>query len=508
MRPKSAVNLAISSLLLITVIVAGCSRDKAAQTRYDMEKLTFHARKISENINIQPQLATGADSLALKEAYRNILDYYFAHRDDPGVAEDDSLSYEINRLALQAEIQTARLYMASRKPDSAIAAYRRIGVDIPVTRPDAINAGLELALAYRGTEQYDSTLAIYDHLLKQFYPPSYGKDQISFDIAAVPIDRLKIVRAVRDKAAADQSIKSALEYYAGLEKDFPDDARLVRVAHVDATRIYTMTEQWDKALAELQQITDSTGGIDVSALYMMANIYSGPKNEPEKAIQLYRDVLDRNPDSTVIGSAMLRLGATLCADKQYDEGRKVLADLKKKFELYPNVAMPAQYYYAQSFDAEGRWDRALSEFQWLMENYPYAEESFRAALYIPRHFAREGNDKLAGIWDDRAEQFFLDAARVKQGGQVEAKAYTYLADLYRMEKKWDKAIGTLEKIYAIAPKTRLGAQALYFAAAVSYQGLNDSAKAQSYLDQIQRDFGTTDSTLVLEEEKSDVELNP
>ncbi len=508
MRPKLGSILAMLSFLLLVVIAAGCGRDSAAKMRYDMEKLTFQARKISEKINIQPQLATAADTLALKTAYRNILDYYFAHRDDPGVAENDSLNGEINRLALQAQIQTARLYLAARKQDSAIGAYRRVGVDIPVTRPDAINAGLELALAYRATEQYDSTIAVYDRLQEQFYPPLYGKDQISYDITAIPIDRLKIVQAVKDKKAVDRSIQRALDYYSRLQKDFSDNPRLVRVAHVDVTRIYTMTEQWDKALAELQNVSDSTGAVDISALFMMANIYSGPKNQPKKAVQLYRDVLDRDPDSAIIGNTMLRLGAALCADKQYDEGRKVLSDLKKKFEAYPNVTMPAQYYYAQSFDAEGRWDRALSEFQWLMENYPYAEESFRAALYIPQHFAREGNDKLSGIWYDRAEQFFLDAARVRQGEQTEAKAYTYLADLYRTEGKWNKAINTLEKIYAIAPKTKLGAQAMYFAAAVAYQGLKDSAKAQTYLDQIKRDFGTTDSTLVLEEKKSDIDLNP
>lgn len=509
MRPKIGPVPACLSFLVLAVIAIGCSGDSTVKTRYDMEKLTFQARKISEKINIQPQLATTADSLALKNAYAKILDYYFVHRNDPGVTENDSLDNDINRLALQAQVQTARLYLAAHKPDSAIAAYRRVGVDIPVEGQDAINTGLELALAYRATEQYDSTIAVYDRLQEQFYPPFYDKDKISYDIAAIPIDRLKIVQAVKDKDAVNRSIQRAVDYYTRLQKDFPDNSSLVRVAHVNTTRIYTMTEQWDKALAELKNVTDSTGAVDISAVFMMANIYSGPKEEPKKAIELYRSVLDREPDSAIIGSTMLRLGAALCGDKQYDEGRRVLSDLKKKFKAFPTVAMPAQYYFAQSFDAEGRWDRALSEFQWLMENYPYAEESFRAALYIPRHFAREENDKLAGIWYDRAEQFFLNAAQGRQGEEIEAKAYTYLADLYRIEGKWNKALDALEKIYTIVPKTRLGAQALYFAAAVAYQGLKDSARAQSYLDRIQQDFGTTDSTLVLEEEqKPNKDLNP
>jgi tetratricopeptide (TPR) repeat protein len=203
---------------------------------------------------------------------------------------------------------------------------------------------------------------------------------------------------------------------------------------------------------------------------------------------------------------MLRLGAALCSREQYDEGRRVLADLKRKFERYPNLAAPAQYFFARSFDAQDRWDRALSEFQWLLENHPYTEESFKAALYIPRHFAREGDEKLTGIWYERSEQFFRDAARVKQGERVELVAYTYLADLYRLQEKWNRTLEIFEKIHSLAPKSRLGAEAMYHAAAVSYQVLQDSARAEDYLDRIRRQFGTTDSSLVLEEEQTDIDF--
>ncbi len=493
----------IPAILLITVSL-GCSQDSDRKIRYDMEKLNFRAGKISERINIQPQLATPADTAALMSAHQDIIDFYTANRDNPAVAENDSIRNEMTRMALQAQLQIARLHLAARKSDLAIEAYKRIGDEIPVPPQDDIQVKLELALTYRSQEMYDSTIAIYDRLLETYYPPLKSNGKVNSDVAAIPIDRLRIVRAVKETGDVDRAVQNAVEYYARLRTDFPDNEELTRASFINASRIYTMTEQWGKALDQLQQIKDSTGATDVSAMFMMASIHGGPRRDAQKAIQIYREIIDRDADSSLIGNSMLRLGAALCALERYDEGRRVLADLKKKFERFPILAAPAQYYYAQSFDAQDRWDRSLSEFQWLMENHPYSEEAFKAAIYIPRHFQREGDDKLANIWFDRSERFFEDAARVKQGERVEMVAYTHLADLYRLQERWQKALETLEKIHALAPKSRLGAEAMYFAAAVSYNNLNDSVRAAGYLDRIRQQFGTTDSTLVLEEEETDI----
>jgi len=492
--------------ILSMLLVWGCSQDSDRKIRYDMEKLNFRSQKLSEKINIQPQLAAPADTAALMNAHQDILDYYFAHREDAAVAENDAIRDDMTRMAVRAQLQIARLHLASRKPDLAIAAYTRIGDEIPVAMQDEIQARLELALTYRSQEMYDSTIAVYNRLLEKYYPPLDPGNRIYSDIIAIPIDRLKIVRAVKEPEDTDRAVREAVEYYARLRNDFPDNDKLVRAAYVNASRVYSMTEQWDKAIGQLQQITDSTGATDVAAMFMIANIYGSPMREPQKAIRMYRDIIDRDPDSTIIGNSMLRLGAALCSREKYEEGRRVLAELKKKFERFPVLTAPAQYYYAQSFDAQKRWDRALSEFQWLMENHPYTEEAFKAALYIPRHFAREGDEKLALIWYERGERFFQDAARIKQGERAEMVAYTYLADLYRLQERWNKALETLEKIHALSPKSRLGAEAMYFAAAVAYQNLNDSIRAAGYLDRIRQQFGTTDSALVLDEEQTDIDL--
>jgi len=493
-------------IMLAAAIYTGCSRDSDEKIRYDMEKLVYMAGKLAEKIDIRPQLATSADSLALKKAYRKIIDYYHEYKDHPLVDGKEKIEKEMSRMAVNAQVQLARYYTVHGNADSVIAAYKRIGDEIPADSSSVAGAGLALALTYRALNRFDSTLAYYDRVLEFLYPPLNDSDQVNRDVISIPIDKIKIARGVKSEQQADDFARDGLRYYDRIQNDFPDHEQLVRQAMVNASRIYTMTEQWDMAIGQLEQIKDSTGRIDVAALVLIANVYNGPKQDIDRAIEYFRDILERQPDSSVIASTMLQLGMALCAQDKHQEGRSVLADLKRDFPQYPQLTAPAQFYYAQSFAADDRWERALSEYQWLMENHPYAEESFWAARRIPEHFANENNDKLADAWYERAIEFYQNAAQVRKGQQTELLAYTYLAEIYRIDEQWDKALETLETIHSVAPGTRLAAKALYNAAAVAYRKKDDSLLARDYLNRLQREFGTTDSTRIYREEKTELNL--
>jgi tetratricopeptide (TPR) repeat protein len=484
----------------------GCSRQSPEKIRYDMEKLMFQTAKLAEKINIQPRLATAADSLALKAAQERILKYYFDHRGQVQSAPDKAIAGEMAAMAVAADVHLAQYYMSHRMVDSAIAAYRLIGTDIPAGKIEIAGASMALALTYRAMEMYDSTIALYDRILNDFYPPLDSLDRVNTDVAAIPIDKIKISQGLDDKNRTDLFTRQALDYYSRLQSEFPNNPQLARTALVNSSRVYVMTEQWDNAIARLQQVKDSTGQSDIAADVVIANIYNGPKREPDKAVTLFRRILERKPDSMIIGSTMLRLGASLCERKEYDAGREVLADLKTKFARVPQLVATAQFYYAQSFEAEGRWDRALSEYQWLLENHPYTEEAFRAARHIPEYLTQQNDRKLTDIWFERAIEFYKNAARIKQGQPLEAIAYSYLSEIYRLTKQWTLALETLDRIHALAPRTTLGARAIYNAATVAYRQLGDSALAQKYLNQLNTEYGTTDSTRIYQPQKPEFNL--
>jgi len=482
-------------IIAIIITISGCSQESADKIRYDMEKLSYQAKKISDRIAIQPDLSTSQDSLDLMAAYRLVLDNYFKYRDDPLVTADSSQAREINRLAISAQARLARLYAAQRNSDSVIAAYRRIGTDIPANKEDRAGAIMALALTYRALGQLDSCVALYDRLLAEYYPPVDSLGRVNTDLMSIPLDKIKIGQSTGESSEFYHYVMEAQQYYDKLRADYPEGP-LNRAAIIHTARVYALTHEWDKTLAELRNVKDSTGQIEVQALVLMANIYNGPKKDLKRGIDIYREVLERHPDSSIIGATMLRLGSALLAEKEYEECRQILADLKRRFGRIPSLVVKAQLLYAQAFEEQGRWDRALSEYQWLMENYPYTEEAFRAALHIPEHFAEAGDNKLAEIWFDRAIESYKRAAHNKQGQATELVAYTFLADAYRRTEKWNDALETLEKISIMAPGSSIGARSLYNAARVAYNELDDSARAQEYLDRLKSEFGTTDSTQI------------
>lgn len=496
------ISLAVVTLFLIA---GGCSRDSGEKIRYDMEKLVHTAGKAAEKINIQPDLAMAPDSASLKAAYQAIIAFYFDHRGDQRVSGNDSVRTAIEKMAVSSLAQLARFYASQKQPDSVIATYRRIGRDIPAGREDLGGATLALALTYRALNKLDSTLVIYDRLLADYFPPWDSLQRVNSDIVAIPIDKIKIAQALKDEARISRTVQEALDYYGRLKSAYPGTVTS-RTASIYIGRTYAMVEKWDQAIDALQEVTDSTGQLAVQAEALIAGIYEGPKNDPRRAIDLYRRILDRKPDSTIVGRTMLRLGRALCQVKEYEEGRQILADAKKKFERYPSLVAPAQLQYAQAFEQQGRWDRALSEYQWLMENYPYSEEAFRVALHVPEYFASIKDQKMTDIWFTRAIEFYQSAAQNRQGQPISIAAYSFLADTYRRTGRWREAVETLEKIYTLAPQSPLAAQALYNAARVAYLELKDSVLAQSYLDRLQSGFGTTDSSKIRQQEKPEFNL--
>lgn len=485
--------------------MSGCSEDATKRTLYDMQKLAYQTTKIAEQINIQPALATAADSTLLKNAHASIVAYFLDHRTDPKIQADSAIFHDMGRLALRSQLALARYYSYHRNIDSVLAAYDRIGTIIPAGRDDLAGAALGRALTYRVSRQFDSTIAIYDRILKDYYPPLDYYERANNDIISIPVDKIKLAQAMNDKRQTTRFTTDALKYYERLKTDFPDYPQLGRTASVHTSRVYAMTENWDEAIEELESLKDSTGQTQIESLVLIANIYNGAKKDLKKSVATYQKILARDPDSAIIGQTLLRTGMALCAQKNYVDGRKYFTDIKNNFTRPAKLLAQAQMYYAQSFNEEGRWERALSELQWLMESHPYSEEAFRAVRMIPEKFKREGDDRLAGIWYDRAIEFYQRAATNKQGQMASLAAYSYLADMYQRMERWNDAMETLNKIYSLAPRSELSAKALYNAAMIAYKQFDDSTMAQGYLDKLNTEFGTTDTTQLSEANKFTVE---
>lgn len=495
---KRALLISIFAGLIFSL--GGCSQDSAEKIRYDMEKLIYQANKTAEKVNIQPELSFAADSLAMMAGYQKVLDYYYDKRNHPSLTDQDEIVNGINSMAYVAQKALAIIYAKQRKFDSVFTAYDRLINDINTSKDQHTAASLELAIIYRSMGVLDSTVAIYDRILVDFYPPIDSGQRLNLDVASIPIDKLKLANAMKDADRLSEYAQLAIEYYDGLLDQFSDNFFITRTALVNKGRIYAMTERWDESIATLKQIEDTTGQLEIPSAMLIANIYYSAKKQPDEAIKMYRSIIAREPDSTIIGEAMLRLGGALCFSKKYQEGREVLSKLREKFPYRTDYCARSQMYTAKAFEAEGNWKRALSEMEWLMEKYPYTEESFRTAREIPLHYLAEKDEKMAGIWFEKANDFYQNAINSRSEVSIQVAALLAMAELKRELGEFEEAMSLLNRVVQIAPKSNIAARALYNSAALAYVNLGDSTLAQTYLDQLNRDYGTVDSAQIEAEE--------
>ncbi|MFH1699163.1 MAG: hypothetical protein ABIE07_01135 [Candidatus Zixiibacteriota bacterium] len=500
-------------IILIFTIIAGlsimaaCTQDSPDRIRYEMEKMAFQTDKIAEQLSIQPELITSDDSLRLKSAHENIIAFYHHHKTNVSIAADTLTLQQMARIAVASQLHLARYYQARREADSLIAAFRHIGNDIPAMPDDIVAAQIQIARTYKDLKQYDSTLAIYDRVLENQFPPLDYRQRVNTNIMNIPLDKIKILKSLKDDQRYASFTNSALEYYGRLKTEFSSNQDLNRSAKVHTARLYALTEKWQDAINQLYDIKDTSGQIDIPSAILIGNIYNGPINNLDSALEMYQYIIDRQPDSSIIGQMLLNIGKVYCSKNDYFEGRKYFVDLKRKFPYSSRLMSQTQLVYAQSFQADNDWDRALLEFQWLFDNYPFTEPAFQAARFIPEYFMAEGDIELADIWYNKGIEFYQQAADNNQGQSVALAAYTYMADIYRSTDRTQEALEFLEKIHALAPGSLIGAKALYNAAGIAYKDLGDSVRAQNYLDRLNKEFGITDSTTINENENTNINID-
>jgi tetratricopeptide (TPR) repeat protein len=395
-------------------------------------------------------------------------------------------------MALSAQLELAALYRLQGKFDSAMVGLKRVGTEIPASDQDKMKTLFLRGRTFLEMNQPDSAFEVFDKLLVEYYPPTDSLDRLDNDVFEVPIGRIRLALQLGDTTLAQHYYQQALDYYARLIDDFPDSP-VARAAKGFRGRTFGTMGEWERAIEQMSTIRDTTGVIETPALVLIGNFYYQPLNNPKKAVEIYREVLAREPDSAIVARVKLNLGKALLDLGNYEEARKELADYKKQFTRNPQLAAEAQLSYALTFELQGDWDRAMTELQWLMDTYPMTEQALRAALYIPEHFQDEGSQDIAATWYENATDFYQNVTQGYPGTRAAVLAQMFLADAYGRLEKWDEALAILDRISATAPGTEYGAQALYTAGQIAFQKLNDTLRADEYLKKLKDEYGTVDT---------------
>ncbi|MBD3403173.1 tetratricopeptide repeat protein [candidate division GN15 bacterium] len=481
-RLSTALLSIVVSALLVT---AGCSKNEALEYRYRAEELFHEANRMARDAGIKRELNAPGTEQQVADAFERTLSYCYTALDNVDSAASPQEYLDLSNLTYHSTIRLSQFLFGDKQLDSCIALYQRLNGVSGLTGYQQMYASLNLGQVLQSAGQWDSAVTVYVETYNDYYPPVSPEGEVEFKLFNLPAHIFQIFERIGDTSAAFESFLVAETYYRDLTRDFPD-SEVARAARTNLASLYEMVGRPEAAIGELRALTDTAGNVTVPAQLQIADILAGRLKQYREALELY-DQIDAELSGRDTGFApiiMYQRSLVLLELDRYADAREELIELADSHRRYYQQNATAQLVKARSFDLEGNWPRAETEYRYLMENYAGSDEAMSTYLYLERHFREANRNAEANRWYERAIEHFDEL--IAGGGNTAGRALMHKAELYRQRQLWPEAAQTLEELYRRFPNTRLGRSALITASEVHRQRLDQPAVADSLIEVYKR----------------------
>ncbi len=475
----------VCALIGPVLIGAGCAENQALEYRYNAEKLFHEANRTARNASIKSELNAPGTDQQVRDAYARTLSYCYGAIDNVDSAAHPTELLELASLAYHSTIRLSQYLYADRAFDSCITLYSRLRELGGLTDYQTMYSSLNLGQILQAKGMWDSAVTVYTDTYNGYYPPLSPDKEIEFKLFNLPAHIFQIYNRIGDTAEAYHSYLLAETYYRDIVKDFPGTDVAV-AARSSLASLYDQAGLHEDAIAQLNALTDSTGQVGVAAQMQIADIYARRLKKYSNALSIYDRLLANisGRDTTYRPVLIYQRAAVLLDTKQYTEARDLLIQLSDQYPRYYNSNPTAQLLKARTFELEGNWQRAETEFRYLIENYEGSDEAMSAYLHLEQHYTAERLNAEANRWFERGIESYDRLIQLQ--GSAAARALMYKAEMYRQRKMWPEAAGALEQLYALYPDTRVGRSALITASEIYRQRLRKPDVADSLIEAYKR----------------------
>lgn len=467
----------ISSLIVILIILAGCSGFQAENKRYQVEQAYFAADKLTQNYSVKPELRTERDYAALADAYLEV--YYTFQKNFPDLNPQDSLelaALEASNLAGKALLSASALLMSSNHADSA----KRI-LEFVINSPVMLNQHRFDALyaAGRVAEQeghWSEAERYYMELLKKYYPPMVQGGNPNSDVIELPKKITQHYVDMGDTEQASQKVRWAIGYYEGILDSYPKIPMTMMATRLLA-EMYTGIGEFQRSADLLATVVDSTGRIFDQAHALIADLYLTRLNRGNEAVGIYNDIIQSGQDSLSIATSYIKLATLAFNEKRFQEGRDFLEDLRKRFPRLSNVQAEAQLLKSRSFEREKNHERARQEYIALLNQFPETPQALEVLIWLPEYFDSIGQNSMAEEWRERSESELRKIASENTNRMIGLQASNLLGTYLLRRNRPTEAIAQFETLRQQYPSAPQAAEALFRIGFIYRYELKDNAKA-------------------------------
>lgn len=386
------------------ILLTACSDNEGMKYRYEAEKMLFQANKAVTKAEIKPELNPPGTTDSLRNRFAETSAFCFDALDKVDAARFPKEHNELAHLAYQSTSRLSQYLFAERKFDSCLVLMNRLAGLEGLSPFERMYATINLGQVNQAIGNWDSAVEIYSSAVETYYPPLAPNGSVVLKLFNIPAHVFSIYTQINDSAAAREHYLRAETYYRELMTQYPQ-SDLGLAARTTLASLYSATGQPDAAIAQLRQVTDSTGAISIPAEMQIAEILSTAKKNFSGSLEIFDRLLvrvqglparDRNKEIEPL--IMLKQAMVMLEQRRFAESRKRLDEVSDKFPRFFDAYPTAQLAKARSFDLEGNWDRAVTEYRFLIEHFAGSDEALSTYLYLERHFAGDRRPAEADRW--------------------------------------------------------------------------------------------------------------
>lgn len=261
-------------LLILCFIICGCGKDQ-----YSIEKRYYHTLKQAAKIFKNP-LATPPNELQKAVSLLN----------------DFSQEFPKSKLAVNAEFNIARLYIAKEEYDAARARLMKIIKDYEKSEPICSEAAFLAGNTYELENKWPAALAQYKKITRD-YPLTPKGINVS----------LYLIQYYKKKFEPDkmrEAAREAISHYNALAEKYPDSQLAFQVETLNA-KLYLLLKEPLNSISTLNQLIQNyKDKINTDIIVMnIAVIYNRELNDKQKAKETLERLIKDYPKSKLIKNA-------------------------------------------------------------------------------------------------------------------------------------------------------------------------------------------------------------
>ncbi|MEW6411669.1 MAG: tetratricopeptide repeat protein [Candidatus Zixiibacteriota bacterium] len=448
--------------------------------RYEAEKKLYQADKQTQRLQAFGQNLSPEQIRQVYPAYREAVDFCYSALDSIDPLAFPHETNELKYLTYESSTRLARLLLSAQQYDSSIAILDRLIKNVELDERQLLPTYLNLGQTLQLSGRWDSALVVYNFTINGFFPPVGDDGTIMVEAFNLPLHLYRMTAMINDPAAVQKEFDRARLYYTDLLSQYPGTP-LASASHIALADLYEAAGMYDSELQQLSAVLDPAETDYQSLRLRMAGIMAGRLKKYDSAISIYNDILNRlDPnDSTAAPDIKFRIALALLDQQKYEQAREIVFNIKKQYPRFYEATPVPQYTVARSLELQGNWRRAEQEYNLLIEKYPNSDEAMMAHLNAIDFLKKQKRQPEADLWYAKADKYLDDIALKNLGTAGEAKALFYRAELRRRAGKLAETAEILTSVFRKFPDSEPGRRAIMGAASIYRENLNNPQKADS-----------------------------